>query len=190
VQPAFWQRWTRDVSVREKADPVVAAQCMHVTRTACGCAQHFTELQLVCLEVSPMWTMDLALHNTLISAAVTWMMSAALAVIRRELGRRNLARCTLVDIRFLSYRHTCRCSWNAVSSAVCSFGLGGAAFCCVDTSGTGGLPPPWRPSRQHLSVETASVYIDSSKGSNPAIVCGVRRKELWSWLQAVGGSQG
>lgn len=56
----------------------------------------------MCLEVTLMGAIDLALRNTLTSAVVTWMVSAALALARRELGRRNLARCTLVDLRFLS----------------------------------------------------------------------------------------
>jgi Meckelin (Transmembrane protein 67) len=104
VEPTFWQRWTRDVSVREKADSsgrrTVHARDAHSMWSFAIFYGH--ELQLVCLEVTLMGAMDLALHNTLISAVVTWMVSAALAVIRRELGRRNLARCTLVDIRFLS----------------------------------------------------------------------------------------
>lgn len=49
-----------------------------------------------------MGAIDLSLRNTLTAAVVTWMVTAALALIRRELGRRSLARCTLVDLRFLS----------------------------------------------------------------------------------------
>jgi hypothetical protein len=104
VDPTIWQRWTRDVSVREKADSsgrrTVHARDAH---SMWSCTIFYgNELQLVCLEVALMGAMDLALQNTLISSVVTWLVSAALAQIRRELGRRNLARCTLVDLRFLS----------------------------------------------------------------------------------------
>lgn len=104
MDPTFWQRWTRDVSVREKVDSS-GRRTVHARDTHSMWSStlfYGQELRLVCLEVTLMGAIDLSLRNTLTAAVVTWMVTAALALIRRELGRRSLARCTLVDLRFLS----------------------------------------------------------------------------------------
>ena len=104
VDPTMWQRWTRDVSVREKVDSsgrrtVHARDAYSMWSSTIFYGQ---ELQLVCLEVALMGAIDLSRRDTLTSAIITWLVSASLALIRKELGRRNIARCTLVDLRFLS----------------------------------------------------------------------------------------
>lgn len=104
MTPTFWQRWTRDVSVREVVDSsgrrTVRARDVH--NMWASTLFYGRELQLVVFEVALLGAIDLSVRNTITSAVITWIVTASLSVVRKKLGRSNLARCTLVDPRFLS----------------------------------------------------------------------------------------
>jgi hypothetical protein len=104
VHPTFWQRWTRDVSVREKLDSsgrrTVRARDPH--NMWASTLLYGRELQLVIFEAALLGAIDLSVRNTVASAVIAWIVSASLLLIRKKLGRVNVARCTFVDPRFLS----------------------------------------------------------------------------------------
>eukprot|EP00892_Ulva_mutabilis_P005154 jgi/Ulvmu1/300/UM001_0304.1 len=103
VTPSLWQTWTRDVSVREKADTtgrktVRGRDAYNLWSSVIFYGQ---ETRLVAFEVMLLCAMDLGLRNTTAAACVTWIMSVAVALLRRHLGRHSLARSAMVDRRFL-----------------------------------------------------------------------------------------
>lgn len=103
VTPTLWQTWTRDVSVRETADSsgrkaVRARDPYNLWSTAIFYGQ---EVRLVGFEVMLLCALDLSMRNTTAAACVAWLVSVAVALARRQLGRQSLARSALVDKRFL-----------------------------------------------------------------------------------------
>lgn len=104
VTPTLWQTWTRDVSAREGADSsgrkTVRARDAHNLWSSV--IFYGQETRLVAFEVMLLCAVDLSLRNTTASACVTWIVSVCVAQLRRQLGRRSLARSALVDKRFLT----------------------------------------------------------------------------------------
>jgi Meckelin (Transmembrane protein 67) len=104
VTPTFWQRWTRDVSVRHRAHGfehrlVRASDSFKLWTSTVFYGQ---ELRLVAFEVMLMGAIDLRLQSIAASACITWLMTFLVGHVRVLLGKRNTAKCTYVDECFLT----------------------------------------------------------------------------------------
>jgi hypothetical protein len=102
--PTFWQQWFRDMSIREKVDSsnhvLVRARDRHNLWTTT--LFYGQELRLALFEAVFLGAIDLNFKNEIVSACLTWLVSIGLSAIRRELGRRNIASSTFVDLSFLT----------------------------------------------------------------------------------------
>jgi hypothetical protein len=104
VNPTIWQRWFRDMSIREKADSsgqlLVCARDRHSLWTTT--LFYGQELRLALFEAMFLGAVDLGLQNEGVSACLTWLLTMGLSMVRLELGRRNIASSTFVDLAFLT----------------------------------------------------------------------------------------
>jgi hypothetical protein len=57
---------------------------------------------LVLFEAMFLGAVDLAIQNEVVSACLAWLLTMGLAMARVELGRRNIASSTFVDLAFLT----------------------------------------------------------------------------------------
>jgi hypothetical protein len=104
VNPTIWQRWFRDMSIRERVDSsgqlLVCARDRHSLWTTT--LFYGQELRLVLFEAMFLGAVDLAIQNEVVSACLAWLLTMGLAMARVELGRRNIASSTFVDLAFLT----------------------------------------------------------------------------------------